>query len=165
VLDTLLKENTHVVIRDSTLSDVAFLKSRLRQTDIDEIWASNNLTPAEALTFSYYLSKVCLTVVYGEPVGMFGIVADPERYGRALIWMLGSERLEKAARHVLRQTKDIIDGFMDEYPLLYNYIDARNKKSIRWLRHLGAEINPALPHGKAGLPFHFFKFERNIIHA
>ena len=152
-------------IRESQVLDIAYLKTRLRQSDVDEIWASNNLTPTDALTFSYYLSKVCMTVVDENPVGMFGIVEDPENSQRALIWMLGTDGLSKVAKKLFKETKEFIEGFLDAYPLLYNFIDAENTRSIAWLRKLGAEIGEARPHGKEGKLFCYFSFRRHLIHA
>ena len=163
MFNTMLAQD--VEIRDSQLSDIFYLKSRLRQQDIDEIYASNHLTPAEALTYSFYLSKRCLTIFRDEPVGMFGIVEDPTDSDKALIWMLGSDRMNKVARHIVGDAKDFIEQFMDSYEVLYNHVDARNTKSIRWLEHLGAEIDDPIVYGREGLPFHHFQFRRRIIHA
>lgn len=155
-----------VEIRASELSDIFYLKSRLRKADIDEIYASNHLTAADALTYSFYLSKVCLTIMMDdEPVGMFGIVEDPTDSDKALIWMLGSDRMNKVARHIVKDAKDFIEQFMDSYEVLYNHVDARNEKSIRWLEYLGAEIDDPIIYGREGLPFHHFQFRRRIIHA
>lgn len=154
-----------IQVRESSVTDIAYLKNRLRQGDIDEIWASNNLTPVEALTYSYYLSRVCLTVVKEVPVGMFGIVPDPDNQEKALIWMLGSTDLDKVARYVIKNTKEFIEGFLESYSTLYNHVDIRNKKAIKWLKYLGAEIEEAAPYGKEGLLFHLFYFKRRIIHA
>ena len=153
-------------IRTTELNDIVYLKSRLRQDDIDEMYASNHLTPVEALTYAFYLSKVCLTIVKdGEAVGMFGIVEDPMDSDRAIIWMLGSNRMNRVARHVIKDAKDYIENFMDSYEVLYNHVDARNQRSIRWLEYLGAEIDDAVSYGREGLPFHRFQFRRRIIHA
>ena len=155
-----------VEIRDTNLHDIVYLKTRLRQEDVDEIYASNHFTPTDALTYSFYLSKTCLTIVNdNEPVGMFGIVEDPTDSNRALIWMLGSDRMNRVARHIIKDAKDFIEGFMDSYSEVYNHVDARNSKSIRWLEYLGAEIDDAVSYGREGLPFHRFQFKRRIIHA
>ena len=42
------------------------------------------------------------------------------------------------------------------FPYLFNFVDARNMKSIRWLKHLGYAVGPPVPFGVAGLPFHPF---------
>jgi hypothetical protein len=76
--------------------------------------------------------------------------------------MLGSDKLDKVAKDLFKATKDIIDSFLDDHEVLFNYVDARNKKAVRWLKYLGATIEEAKPHGKDGLPFHLFKFERII---
>jgi hypothetical protein len=42
---------------------------------------------------------------------------------------------------------------------LENVVDARNTKSIRWLRRMGFEVLPAAPLGVEGRPFHLFVME------
>lgn len=49
------------------------------------------------------------------------------------------------------------------FALLTNYVDARNAVSIRWLRWLGFEIEPAAPFGIHGLPFHRFSMRVNHV--
>jgi len=44
--------------------------------------------------------------------------------------------------------------------LLVNYVDCRNKKSIRWLRYLGAEMSEPEVYGIEKKLFRMFKFVR-----
>jgi hypothetical protein len=50
----------------------------------------------------------------------------------------------------------IIDIFLITYPKLYNYIDVRSKKTIRWLKWAGFEFAAAAPYGVEQRPFHLF---------
>jgi hypothetical protein len=43
------------------------------------------------------------------------------------------------------------------FPVLENMVDSRNKKSIRWLKHLGFTFSEAKPHPYSGVPFHDFE--------
>jgi ribosomal protein S18 acetylase RimI-like enzyme len=48
----------------------------------------------------------------------------------------------------------------DLFPVLVNYIDARNVDAIGWLQSLGFTVEDALPHGPDRLPFHKFSRSR-----
>ena len=66
-----------VTVRSSTIEDVEYLKDKLRQSDIDEVWASHRHTPEEALRLSLERSAMSFTIEdNGKPVGMFGVVPE-----------------------------------------------------------------------------------------
>lgn len=87
----------------------------------------------------------------GVPLAAFG-VAD------GVIWMLATEETAKHKVYVGRKTRAGIRAFLADWGYLYNYIDAENTETIKWLRWLGAKIYPAAPYGIYGLPYHKFTF-------
>lgn len=147
-----------IKVRKTRRSDIDYLKDRLRQSDIEEIWASNHLTPQEALDGGWKKSLICLTIQNGHPVAMMGI--NPESFlgSRAVIWLLGSDDLDKISLRFVRNSRKFVDLFLDYYPYLYNYVDERNVKSIEWLKYLGAKFDNPIPFGEEGLPFRRFYF-------
>lgn len=152
-----------IVVRRTLISDVDKLKNRLRPSDIQEVLASHNYTSEAALMLSIQESTISLTIEYdNEAVAMFGINPDSALGNKATIWFLGSSAIDKKKIRFLRHGQAFIDLFLSLYPYLYNYIDARNKKSIAWLKFLGAKIQEAKPYGFEQLPFHYFSFERTI---
>jgi len=50
----------------------------------------------------------------------------------------------------------------EKFSLLYNYVDARNVKSIKWLRWLGFQLDEPAPYGVRGLPFHRFELRGKV---
>jgi hypothetical protein len=50
------------------------------------------------------------------------------------------------------------DRWASRYDQLFNYVDARNLRSIAWLQHIGFQVFEPQPYGLEGLPFH--RFER-----
>ena len=155
-----------ITVRDSVASDVIVMQDRLRQIDVDEIWASNRHTPQEALSASLSISIECLTVVKGGvPVAMFGI-APTEIMGKtASIWLLGTNELTDIQFRFLRHSRRFIRLFLESYPTLYNWVDARNTVSIEWLKWCGAEVMDAAPYGPDKLPFHLFVIKREGYHV
>lgn len=140
----------------SVVEDIQHISQNMRNCDIDEIWASNNLMPREALLKGLKESDVCLTVWHeGIPIAMLGVVSDFQE--EATIWMLGTDTLEKIPNTVGILSRKIIAHFHERYPVLFNYVDVRNTKSIEWLEWLGAKFmdNP-VEYGPMKMPFKYF---------
>lgn len=91
-----------------------------------------------------------------EPVCVFGVTPWSWVAGVGIPWMVGTDRLDRAARPLLRCSLPAVETMHSRFPELVNFVDARNVRAIRWLRWLGFTIEPAAPHGVAGLPFHRF---------
>ena len=91
----------------------------------------------------------------GIPLCMFGITPITSAVG--LPWMVGTLDLESHRRFVLESSRPILEAFLDHWPYLVNWVDARNRKAVRWLAWLGFTVHPAKPHGMQGLPFHMFE--------
>lgn len=135
------------------------LADDLRQSDLDEIKATTGQEPAVALVSSVMVSDHAWVILDGEdPIAAFGCApsGDPQA---ALVWMLGSDRMDEPANAVgiLRQSRRYKDLMHRTYPILYNWIDARNTKSLRWLEWCGYEVLDTDPHyGVEELPFFLF---------
>jgi hypothetical protein len=159
-------EKHGILVRTSEPTDVEDMKNNLRKTDIDEVWASHHHSPAEALRLSFEMSELCLTVLFrGTLVAMFGISPETLISDSATIWLLATdgfnaERLKCVRKSLIKECRNFIDMFLEECPVLYNHVDARNKSSIKWLRACGAEIEEAKPYGAENIPFHYFSFRR-----
>lgn len=150
-----------VWVRDSKLEDVLVLRETMRREDRDEVWASHHFTPEKALLVCYSFSSVCHTLLFQDtPIAMFGVIPDADVETEATIWFLGSEIIETCKKSFLEACRLFIDGMLGMYPVLYNYVDARYRKSVRWLKWCGAEISEAQPWGVENLPFHYIRFRR-----
>jgi hypothetical protein len=138
------------------------LKDRLRKSDIDEVWASAHYTPEQALRFSLKISLMAFTVEYhGVPVAIFGVAPDNLTGSRASIWLLGTDDINRMRITFLKESRKFIRYFLWFYPVLYNFVDDRNKKTIEWLTWCGAQFLEPAPYGYDGLPFRFFELRRD----
>jgi hypothetical protein len=149
-----------VTIRGTEEADLPILAENLRKADVIEVWASHGLTAKDALLRGYKESLLCCTALYHDvPVAMYGLAAanNPDE---AVVWMLGTDALEKHRRHFMRITKATLQFFQKSYRVLWNYVDSRNEKSIRWLKHCGAAFREAEPFGPFGTSFMYFEFRR-----
>jgi hypothetical protein len=132
------------------------LAPRMAAMDIQEIWDSYHQTPREALEIGLRDSDHILTGVADEtPHLMMGVVRSSALSATGLVWFLGSEELPKYSIGFLRRCKPVIEQLKLEYTGLYNFVDARNQRCIRWLKWMGFEIAEAKPFGIEQQPFHF----------
>ena len=97
--------------------------------------------PLQALLNGVLEGTECWTAVGPdgkEVVAMFGINHIPA-YGpeQAAVWMLASPTLVSIRTELFRQTSQFIDHFHYRYPLLWNFVDARNTVHLKWLKRSG----------------------------
>lgn len=137
--------------------DVLELFKQMRPRDYDEVEAAAGDV---ALTLSRVLvasdDPITLRDDDGELIAVYGVSPTTLMGDTASPWLLGTSRMERNAKAVLRDARRYIAFVSERYPRLVNYVDARNKPSIRWLRRVGFQIDPPAPYGVAGLPFHRF---------
>jgi len=144
-------------VREAQLKDAIELAPRLRKIDREEIKACENISALEALVkpFTYKNAKT-YSVVENETdkvLGMFGSApcADPE-YGVA--WLLSSEDLYKHTKEFVKQSPYWVNEMSKGYIYLYNFVDKRNWKSLKWLQYLGFEPKQELEtYGNSKQPF------------
>ena len=145
----------------ATPEHAAYIAARLRAADREEVRASHGIPPELALQVSLRASTTAVCgLVDGEPAGIFGVVNVDTLQGVGAPWMLGTDKVDSLAREWLREAPQWLALLSDGYLLLRNWVDARNVKSIRWLRRLGFDVRPAEPRGVFGLAFH--PFERRV---
>ena len=126
--------------RRTELEDIRIIGENMRDEDIAEIRAQSGLTPVASLFYCFFKSNPCMTMVsrHGHPMGMWGVVPESETSGR--IWMLGCQSMlddPSDKRTFLRRSKVELDKIIQEYPVLFNVVDARNKVHVRWLQWMG----------------------------
>ena len=139
------------------------LSEDLRPGDYDEIRALTEETPAVVLVSSVMLSTHAWVILDGDvPIAAFGCAPsdDPDR---GIVWMLGSPRMDLPANAIgiLRLSVPFMDEMHRTYATLFNYIDARHAKSLRWLKWCGYElVEEVAEHGLEARPFFLFARHR-----
>jgi hypothetical protein len=131
----------------------------MREEDRAEAWAAAKLEPRAALAGSMLHSRDPMSFFLdGKIVGMAGVgqmspysrVGAPWLLSATLVW---PPVLFRASRVWVREA-------LKNYEKLENYVDARSKSTIKWLRWVGFSLDPAAPYGFLRLPFHRFTMER-----
>lgn len=144
-------------VREAQLIDAIHLAPRLRKIDREEIKAASNVSCLEALVtpFTCETAKTYSVVntETDEVIGMFGSApsGDPE-YGVA--WLLSSEDLYNHTKEFVKQSPHWISEMGKGYKYLYNFVDKRNWKSLKWLQYLGFEPKEQIDnYGVGNMPF------------
>ncbi len=140
-------------------ADLVHLAQHLRAADLAEIRAVHG---ADADVLGILRASVAMSAeahvavtVYGEPVAVFGVAAAG---AAACPWLLGTNALLQQGREIVTLSQQHVARWALQYRILFNYVDARNARSIAWLRHTGFTIGPAEPYGQGCELFH--RFER-----
>lgn len=148
----------------ATIKHAKQMAPRLRDSDIEEIWAAGMLLPEQALRSGVACSTHCWTgTVDGEPACMFGVVPASMMSGIGVPWMLGTDLVEEHATAFLRRNKRYVKHMLTAYNHLVNYVDDRNVKAIAWLKWLGFTMSEPQPFGALGLPFRRFEMRTDHV--
>jgi hypothetical protein len=148
------KEN---YVRPAVLADVLELAPKMRTADREEIRASNGKSPLEALVIPFTYKKSRNYTIVGTAnegvMGMFGVTPTKDsEYGVA--WLLSSEDLFKHTKQFIKECPYWVSQMSEGYTYIYNWVDRRNWKSLKWLQFLGFEPKEEMKnYGVGKLPF------------
>lgn len=157
----ILNDSPTLHVRPARLTDANHLGLRLRSADLQEIQAVSGENPVFALSRSIKASAICYAIATPDDpcIALFGVIADVTPIGSASIWLLASPQLEIHAVAFLRKSHSWLEAFTNQYPILWNYVDARNVKHIRWLQWCGFNLAVhAEIYGVEQRPFYLFQF-------
>ena len=153
-------------IRPSAPEDIGTVADRMREADRAEIWATSFSTPRQALERGLAGSDRAWTItIDGRPEALFGAAPMTALSGRGTAWMLGTPEIARFPRRMVQDARPMVATMLELYPVLVNFVDARNAASLRWLRRLGARLEAPRPFGVLGLPFVPFTIERSAAHV
>jgi hypothetical protein len=132
-----------------------YVARHLRKEDATEVWLSNRIPGPEAVMTSWAGSEICRCIESddGEPLALTGVYGDR-------IWLLGTDGLTATRERRLQlccDGRDWVDYCLELVGRpIGNDVYASNRRSIRWLRHLGFEIESPRPVGPSGALFSRF---------
>lgn len=143
--------------RTASLSDIVDLVPKLRQSDIEECEALfGKGSVRDSVLFGLHPNGVSFVAERaGEAIAVFGVCPGDED-GVGTPWLVGTDALDRCSRELITEARKTLAIWQRFYPVLRNVVDARNKKSIRWLKHLGFTVRDPKPLGLAGELFHEF---------
>lgn len=160
-----MSKRSTIRYREATQADIVELVPRLRQADIDECEAMFGKGSVLSTTMHGLRggSVAFVAVRDGITIAVFGVGPCEdlgEDHDIGVPWMVGTNELDKCGRELMAEARSCLKIWHRFYPTLMNVVDARNTKSIRWLKRLGFTLRAPEPMGVGGLLFH--PFDRTI---
>lgn len=147
---------------EPTVELVEEIARNMRQADIDEAWASDNLEPLPALMKSWKMSDYSVVIsIDGEACVMIGLVRHDLLSGNGVPWMLGTDASLKHKKRFFTEVPDVIADMLKVCSKLYNYVHCKNRVSVRWLKTLGFIFEDPAPYGCEQELFQKFYIERD----
>jgi len=139
------------------LEDAFAIAACVDPGDEAEMWSALRIHPIDAVVGGIRRSTVSKTGWAGDDIlCVFGVVPMTAMSDHGMIWMTGTTNLRQHAPMFLRRCSSQIDEISRGFVSIGNWCDARNTTTLKWLKWLGFEIDPPLPHGVYAMPFHRF---------
>lgn len=155
-----------VSYRPALFSDAEELDAGLRAADRDEVTATSGTDTLKGIRRSILRSEE--PVAAYDDLGLLCVFGTVDISGSYLSpvaspWFLGTDRISLYPRLLIADARRYVVALQRRFPLLVNYIDARNTTSMKWLNRLGFKLDSEpVPYGVAGLPFYRFERRANV---
>lgn len=156
----------NITFRKAQYTDAVDLGPRLRFSDRRELKATVGArNPVDVLREAIDISTVCWAVQRDGRTEVLLGAAPIEEYTIGSGWMLASDDIYKWRTMFMKLSHYFVGECHEEYLVLTNYIDDRNRASQAWLRRLGfieGKHNPT--YGEGRLPFtEYFSVRNNYV--
>lgn len=149
-----------IEVRPVRDEDFAELAAHMRPQDIAECNALGITDLEHGLRWCHAVSFLSWTGTADGKVGaIFGVGPLSILGGQGSPWLLGTNLIDKNAGAFIRRSMPYIQRMLEAFPHLTNHVDARNTRSIKWLKRVGFTVHPAVPHGPYRMPFHPFEMK------
>lgn len=130
------------------------LAGRLKPDDVQEIYAASGMEPETAMRVMLENgSRMNGAYVDGRLEVLFGANADGYQYGTAAVWMVSSDVLYRHGKTLVVHGRRWLDLQQRKYGTLFNFVDARATRTLRWLERMGFRQQVVPSFGVHGLPF------------
>jgi hypothetical protein len=137
-----------------------WIASNMREADEIEC-AAGAMSPRLALERSMETSVKTWTGMImpdARPICMFGVGVGDILGAVGHPWCLGTDEIEDVSLSFLRESRKVVARMLGIFPYLFNYVDARNELSIKWLKWLGFKFDDqTVAYGPFKIPFYRFE--------
>lgn len=142
-----------VEIVDATPAHIPLLVAGLRERDRKEVEALG-MDPYTAVESSLERSVEAYSAfVEGSLICMFGLAPPTVLSEMAVPWLLSTTEVPDHRREFARRSKEVVQSWSKEYPLLMTYVDERYELAVRWLTWLGFREGERIHVGENQVPF------------
>ncbi len=146
-----------IKFKQCTQCAIEYVADNMRTADVVEITAASGTPPLLTLNNGVDASMLS-AVAYAndEPIAVLGLVSRGLLSDTGVPWLLGTHSAMKHKRAFLQESPPVIAEMLRHTSKLENWVHAKNKTSIRWLKWLGFTIDEPVPFGVSGELFHRF---------
>lgn len=136
----MIYQNNDALIRQAVEEDIDALKDRL--CEVEKVEGLKH--PGEtALRYGFTRSRLCYSVERrGAVVAMFGVVPNEPYPDCGRLWLLCSDEMKHLKKSFVKAGRNIVKELLTENIMLWNYVDARFKKTLGCLKLWGARLLP-----------------------
>lgn len=133
-----VKREGRAAMRTVRPGDAAKVASDLRPCDLLDITAASRSPPLAAIEESVRTSEAAYTWEFDDQVVAIGGVTAPAAGSMAMIWLIGTNRFEKALRSgSWRVFESWMHHTAGRHPVVFNHVPEGNIQTIRWLSLMG----------------------------
>ena len=127
---------------ETTSKHIKLLVKDLRPEDENEIKAKTGTTNVQkTLLTGFAMTDYCRSFFVDDKIaGVYGVVASLDNKDIGSPFLLCTPKIKKLKIKFLRECKNRVEEMSDKFPILFNYIDSRNKLHLTWLKWCGFKI-------------------------
>lgn len=151
------------VIKQCKKDETEFIKQfmqDIRKADLDELLSLTGNNPEREIieSVSNSIKAYKGTSADNKPLVLYGITKVQNVAG-FMIWCVGTNELARYEKSFIKVSHAILKTWLKKYKRLYNFTSVKNKKSIKWLRWLGATFSEPFSAGEKKEKFIYFILE------
>ncbi|PUB87077.1 MAG: hypothetical protein DBP02_02195 [gamma proteobacterium symbiont of Ctena orbiculata] len=149
-------------IEPAQVKDIDELLQDIRYADLQEIRALSPTDPKTVLRQSLRISFEAYTLrIRGRVACIYGVGVMSWLNKDGAPWLIGTNLIAQNTRLFLRLSREISTPLLSKYRHLRQWVDARNRLSILWLKWLGFQFHDPEPIGRDGELFYLFTMEND----
>lgn len=159
-----MTHKSKVEFKQADRNDFRLMKRIIREEDRQELEASSGKRYEEIIDKTRDVTDFAVAGYYdGKLIAIFGVRSVTAVTKTGAIWMFGTKFLPKNQRVFLRHCKRCVEVMLENYPIVFNYVDARNTMIINWLKWIGFTFDSVGPYGPNKIPFYkFYMKNKNV---
>jgi hypothetical protein len=153
-----------VKFKEANRKDFYLMKQIMRNEDRRELEAASGKKFKDVVDKTQYNTDFAIAGYCDKKlIAIFGVTRITAVTKTGAIWMFGTKFLPENKKVFLKHCKKCIEVMIENYPIVYNFVDKRNIMIINWLKWLGFTFEDAKPYGPNGLLFYKFYMKNKCV--
>jgi hypothetical protein len=152
-----------VKFTEPTQEQLLYIADHLKKDDYREIVGLSGRTCVrDNLLLCARCSQWARVALFdGVPVAAFGVYPTNPFAKVGCIWMLTTEVTQRHKYYTGKKSRAGIQALLQDWDMLWNYVDAGNVQTIQWLKWMGATVGEPEPLPPYGCLYRYFEFRKD----